>query len=368
MQRILHITGRMDRAGAETMVMNLYRAIDRNQFQFDFLYFTAEKCDYDDEIEKLGGNIYRITESNPIRRMLATKKLLQANSQWQIIHGHTLFSNAFHVWAAKMAKVSYRIVHAHSTNDTSHKSFIGKLYKKISIQSIDKNATHFIGCGMEASKFLFPKQKEVLFLPNSIDTTYFAEIGENEKDYLNKEFHIDDSYLKIIQVGRLQTVKNHTFSLRIAKKLKENNIPFKMFFVGQGALEKELKQRIKEKNLFDEVLLIGLRSDIPQLMAGADVMLMPSLHEGFPVVLVETQSVGIPSLVSNTVSSEVDLDVGLVAFESLDASLENWVEKLSSLKHKKRIEKNERLNKLAEQGFDIHTSVQILSELYKAMN
>lgn len=368
MQRILHVTGSMNRAGAETMIMNLYRVIDRNRLQFDFLYFTQDKCDYDDEIVKLGGKIYRITESNPIRRMLATKRFLQKNPQWQIIHGHTLFSNAFHVWAAKMANVPYRIAHSHNTSDQSNSGLIATIYQNWSRRKMKKYTTHYISCGMAASKFLFPKQKEVLVLPNSIDTTYFAEIGEREKDYLNKEFHINDSFLKIIQVGRLQTVKNHVFSLKIAEKLKENNIPFKMFFLGQGQLQEEIKQIIKEKNLLDEVLLLGLRSDIPQIMAGADVMLMPSLHEGFPVVLVEAQSVGIPSLVSNTVSSEVDLDVGLVAFESLEACLENWIEKLFILKNKKKIKRSERLNKLAEKGFDIHTSVQILSELYKSMN
>lgn len=368
MQRILHITGRMNRAGAETMVMNLYRTIDRSQFQFDFLYFTAEECDFDAEIKELGGEIHRIIASNPIRRMLATKKLLQENTQWKIVHCHTLFSNAFHVRAAKMAKVPFRIAHSHNTSDQSNSGLIATIYQNFSRRKMNKYSTHFIGCGKEASEFLFPKQKDVFFLPNSIDTVYFATVGEKEKDYLNKEFNIDDTYLKIIQIGRLQKVKNHLFSIKIAEKLKEKNIRFKMFFIGQGELEKEIKKEIREKHLTDEVLLTGLRTDISQLMAGADVMLMPSLHEGFPVVLVEAQSVGIPSLVSSDVSAEVDLGVDLVTFESLDASLGNWVEKLSSLKHRKRIEKNERLNKLAEQGFDIYSSVQILSELYKSMN
>src|SRR5690606_16765613 len=115
--------------------------------------------------------------------------------------------------------------------------------------------------------------------------------------------------LKIIQVGRLQVVKNHGYSLLIAKKLKDKNIPFKMFFVGQGELYKDLKEQVIKDKLINEVVILGLRSDIPQLMAGADVMLMPSLSEGFPVVLVEAQSVGIPSLVSDTVSPEVDLNV-----------------------------------------------------------
>lgn len=69
MKRIVHIIGKMDRAGAETMIMNLYRAIDRSKFQFDFLSFSNKRGDFDDEIERLGGRIYRITEKNPFKRM-----------------------------------------------------------------------------------------------------------------------------------------------------------------------------------------------------------------------------------------------------------------------------------------------------------
>ena len=59
-ERVLHIAGRMDRAGAETMLMNYYRQVDRSRLQFDFLVFTQDVCDYDAEIEALGGKIVRM--------------------------------------------------------------------------------------------------------------------------------------------------------------------------------------------------------------------------------------------------------------------------------------------------------------------
>lgn len=368
MKRIVHIVGKMDRAGAETMIMNLYRTIDRTQFQFDFVTFSKEKGDYDEEIKSLGGKVFHIAEKNPIKRMFRLQAFLEAHPEYQIVHAHTLFSNAFHVWAAKMAKVPYRISHSHNTSAQSKNKFIARLYHGISKIIIEKNTTHFIGCGLAAGKFLFPAQDQVLMLPNSVDTKYFAAIGEKEKEYINQEFGTTSSCLKIIQLGRLQTVKNHSFSLKIAEKLKGKGIEFQMFFVGQGDLKKEIAAQIKEKNLTKEVLLVGLRSDISQLLAGADVMLMPSLHEGFPVVLVEAQSVGIPSLVSDSVSPEVDLNVSLVEFESLHAPTDRWIEKLISLKSKERLTKDIRLKKLGDQGFDIYTSVNILSSLYDSLN
>lgn len=58
--RVLHVIGKMDRGGAETLLMNLYRVIDRSRVQFDFLVHSPEKGDYDDEIEALGGTIYHL--------------------------------------------------------------------------------------------------------------------------------------------------------------------------------------------------------------------------------------------------------------------------------------------------------------------
>ncbi|WP_271393620.1 glycosyltransferase [Aequorivita sinensis] len=367
MQRILHIVGKMDRAGAETMIMNLYRVIDRTQFQFDFVVFTDNPGDYDAEINSLGGKIFVLKGNSPISRMFALKTFLVKHPEYQILHSHTLFASAFHIFAACLAKVPFRISHAHSTNRTSSNKLASILYETICRKTINKFSTNFISCNKAAKNYLFPSKEDVLILPNSIDTSKFAEIGLNCKEYLNQEFDIDDSYLKIIQVGRLQKVKNHSFSIKIAEKLKEKNIPFRMFFIGQGELEVTIKKEVKEKDLIDEVILTGLRSDIPQLMAGADVMLMPSLHEGFPVVLVEAQSVGIPSLISDTISLEVDLNVELVEFVSLNANIDIWVEKLIKLKQKNRLEKELRLNRLAQKGFDIYTSTEILSKLYGSL-
>ncbi len=367
MNRILHITGKMDRAGAETMIMNLYRHIDRTKFQFDFVSFSDEEGDFDKEIKDLGGIIYHITDSNPIKRMFALRNLLKEHLEYKIIHCHTLLSNAFHLYAGKMAKVPYRISHAHSTNNSSKGKIIDSLYYSFSKTMISKYSTHFISCGHEAGEFLYPSQKNVLFLPNSIDTRCFSEVGQKEKMYLQKMFQLDDDCLKIIQVGRIENVKNHRFSLEIASELKTRDIKFKMFFVGQGELLVEIEKEIKTKKIEKDVLLLGLRSDIPQLMAGSDVMLMPSFHEGFPVVLVESQSVGLPSLISASISKDVDMGVGLVEFESLETDMPIWVEKLVQLKQKEKIDSQIRLSKIAEQGFDIYNSVEILANLYNSL-
>ena len=131
-KRVLHIIGKMDRAGAETMLMNLYRHIDRDQIQFDFVTFTYEEGDYDSEIIELGGKIIPIVGPNAISRMGRLARFLKDHPEYQIVHAHTLLSNAFHLIAAKIAGVKCFISHAHSTSNGKF-GFIARVYEKISI-------------------------------------------------------------------------------------------------------------------------------------------------------------------------------------------------------------------------------------------
>ncbi len=364
MQRIIHIVGKMDRAGAETMLMNLFRNIDRNKFQFDFVVFTNEKGDYDDEVLQLGGKIIPIVENSVIKRTIKLTKFLKENPDYKIIHAHTLFSNAFHIIAAKMANIPIIISHSHNTDDRTKGVVISKIYKSFSKSIINKFSTARIACGKEAAKSLFGNKnlQDVIILPNAIDSNYFYEIGKNNLSYIDTLFNIDEDVIKIVQIGRLQEVKNHAFSLNVAKILRDKNIPFKMFFIGKGDLHNSIIKSIQDYNLEDNVLVLGLRTDIPELMAGADLMIMPSLYEGFPVVLVESQAVGLPVLVSDNVSYEVDLKLDMINFLSLDEEL--WAENIIEQKYKIRKQKSTLSSIFDKEGFDIFSSVNKIEKLY----
>ncbi len=153
------------------------------------------------------------------------------------------------------------------------------------------------------------------------------------------------------------------FSIELAQYMKNKGFNIKFFFIGQGSMEMTIRNEIERRDLKDIVEILGLRTDITELMGGADVMIMPSLYEGFPVVLVEAQSVGLRSVISDTISQEVDLDVGLIDFLSLKSDLEKWTNMII-LKKKSTFTLEQRLNKISEQGFDIVSNVQKLQALY----
>lgn len=364
MIRVLHIVGKMDRAGAETMLMNLYRHIDRTQVQFDFITFTIQKGDYDDEILALGGKIIPIMAKNPIDRMFKLAQFLKKHPEYQIVHAHTLLSNAFHMLAAKIAGVQHRITHSHSTNG-SKTGVINIIYENVTKLLISKLATEQIACGEEAAEYLFKTSKDVWVLKNAIDLEYYQNIAVQSREYwttINSEV----KNIKIIQVGRLSEVKNHLFSLDIARQLRDKGVKFTFFIVGQGPLECLIQEKIQEYKLEKNVFMLGVRSDVPQLMAGADVMLMPSLHEGFPVVLVESQAVGLKSLISDRIAREVDLNLNLVNFLSLN-NVNSWLNAVT--KQKAIFVSESDISKcLQDNCFDVKKNSEDLLDYYKKLS
>lgn len=358
--RVLHIVGKMDRAGAETMLMNLYRHIDRTQVQFDFITFTTDQGDYDEEILALGGKIFPIIASNSIERMFKLTSFLKQYSEYQIVHAHMLLNNAFHLLAAKKAGIQHRISHSHNTQNAKS-GIVANLYEKFAIYLNKSLSTKRIACGKEAAEYLFNTSKNVWLLNNAIDLQLYNEISLTNKNSW-KAVKSDLQGLKIIQVGRLNEVKNHDFSLKIARKLKELGVNFTFFIVGQGPLEDLIQKKIKEYKLGENVFMLGIRSDVPKLMAGADVMLMPSLHEGFPVVLVESQAVGLLSLISDRVAPEVDLDLDLVKFLPL-GDVDTWVKALKNRKDKS-ISQSEIYTCLYASSFDVKKNATDLLNFY----
>jgi glycosyltransferase EpsF len=201
----------------------------------------------------------------------------------------------------------------------------GRLYQRVSRQLIGWTANRFVACGRAAAEYLFPGRKDVALIPNAVDIDKFASASG---DGVRAAIGIPDDHLVIVQVGRFMPVKNHVRSVEIARELRRAGVDFRMLMVGDGPERPGIESMVQQHALDGSVLFLGMRTDIPELMAAADVMLMPSFHEGFPVVLVEAQAAGLPSVVSSAVSPEVELGMDMVRFVGLDAPDGEWAEAL----------------------------------------
>ncbi|MDQ8738351.1 glycosyltransferase family 1 protein [Paenibacillus sp. LHD-38] len=361
----------MNRGGAETMIMNIYRNINYMSFNFDFITFTDKESDYDKEILKLGGRIFYVKPFsllNPLRFIEDLRQVIQKNGPFHAVHAHTLFNIGLIALAARKEKIKLRIAHAHSTRDTLNDNIVRKMYQRIMKHLIIRNANSLIACGKEAGVFLFGKEfeRKGMIVPNAVDLDKYLTVSSDDITNLKKKLEIGENIFIIGQVGTLNEIKNYHYSISIAQRLKNIGFEFCMIFVGDGDLRKNLELEVEEKGLSSYVRFVGLRNDVPLFLNIFDLFIMPSLYEGLPLALIEAQATGIPCIVSSKVTSEADIGLGLVEFVNIDQNHEEWVERILAKKTDgciidvKDIKSKFRINK-----YDIKSNSDLYLDLYK---
>ena len=356
MIRILHVFGRMDRGGAETMIMDLYRKFDKTKIQFDFVVHTDEKCAFDDEIIGLGGRIFRVPKfvgTNCFAYVNTWKKLFREHGEWKIIHAHVRSTASIFLYIAKKRGL-YTISHSHNACEES--SFEG-IVKRILQFPIRFIADSFMACSIKAGKWLFGN-KSFDVLNNAIDSQNFIfnmKIREEKRQELGI---LSDE--KIIYVAaRMVEQKNPIGTIEIFSKIHKNDSKCRLLWVGDGPMRKKIESKICDLKLQNVVKFLGTRSDVSQILQAADVFLLASFYEGLPVSVIEAQASGLPCLISDAITKEAAI-TDLCQFLPIKKS-ECWVEAVSKL------DLNARQNMksaIVEAGYDVETKAKWLEEFY----
>lgn len=369
--RVLHVVGGMNRGGAETMIMNLYRKIDRNKIQFDFLYMKPGEHHYDQEIRALGGRILRI---NPPRKVGAIRHIweivstIRKNGPFVAVHTHTLFHSGIVLLAAFLAGVNKRICHSHSTSNVGAHKFLRKVYFFIMKLMIKIFATDMIACGRDAGIYLFGKRAlesgKVVIFPNAIDLKKYEILTDDDALRLRKLLDLPEEAIIIGHVGRFAEPKNHKFFVPLIEYVKTNSLNVCLVLVGDGKLRSSIQKLVEEKGLNEYIKFLGVREDIPELMNMFDVFVMPSLYEGLPVTLVEAQAAGTPCVVSDNITREVDMGLNLVEFVSLDSPVETWIEKIIEKAGKKCRDFDKIREVYKKRKYDVEITANDIMEIY----
>lgn len=365
MIRIIHVLGGLNRGGAETMIMNLYRQIDRTKIQFDFIIHTKNHCDYTDEVLSLGGKIYsfpKFTGNNVLKLRQIWSKFFEDHSEYKILHSHVRSYASLYLPVAKKFGVK-TIIHSHSTNNGKGLPAIAKSVLQFPLRF---QANYYIGCSKEAGEWLFGKKivnsNRYYMLKNAVNTHDF-KFDEAKRERIRSEFNVSDGQLLIGTVGRLTTQKNPQGIIEICKALKETiGTKFKFVWVGTGSFKEKIESEIKNFGLEDTVILAGVRSDVPEIMMGMDIFILPSLFEGLPVVAVEAQASGLPCLLSDTITKDIAIS-NLVCYLPINGDYSEWVN-LISQGGLKRVDVTQNI---IDSGFDIKTSAEWIEDFYRGI-
>jgi glycosyltransferase involved in cell wall biosynthesis len=359
--RILQVMSYMGRAGAETMIMNYYRNIDRNKVQFDFVVHTEEHCAYDDEIKELGGKLFRMPRYrvlNHFAYLKAWQDLLKSHPEHRVLHGHYFTFSALYFWVARKYKVKC-IGHSHIE---MKKNFKSRIMRVITFP-LRYLSDYFFACSIAAGEFLFGLKvihgKRFTVLNNAIDANLFA-YNKNKRVKARLAERIDDKFV-IGHIGRFATQKNHEFLIDIFSEIKKVYSASVLLLVGDGGLRNVIEKKVADLGLNDDVIFTGVREDIPDLLQAMDVFLFPSLFEGLGIVAVEAQAAGLHCIVSDTVPSEAKL-TDLVEFVSLKESPKYWASKV--LQYAGGYARRNTFREIVDAGYDIKDSAIWLEKFY----
>lgn len=354
MIRVVHILGNLSVGGVESFIMSVYRRIDRDKIQFDFIVHNLENDAYREEIESLGGRIFildRLNFLNPLKYIRDLDKILEDHKEISILHCHFRGTEAIILKEAKKYGLM-TISHNHGTqNSSKFNSLIRRIFKKdvlkysdIKLACSDQAGTDFYGRGSYKK------------INNGIDTEKY-KFDEDVRQKTRRELKFEENYV-LINVGSLSDIKNQDFLIRLMPDLLEKNPDIRLLLVGDGPLKSDLENLCKDLKVSDQVIFLGNSDRVNELLMAADIFLFPSKREGLGISAIEAQASGLTSLLSTNVPRDAGISE-LARFIALDK--DKWMGEI--LYNKGSIRKNV-IEEIRRKGYDIETSVKKLSNIY----
>lgn len=354
--RVLHVVGRMDRGGAETMIMNLYRNIERSKVQFDFAVHTEEVGEFDEEIISLGGRIYRFPRyrgSNHLAYVRSWHDWARQNDDVSVVHGHLFTIAGIYL---RIVRRSGRATIAHS-HATSHGVGPSATIKDLMRLTVRGSADFYLACSRDAARWLYgeriSRRSDCFVVKNAIETDTFTFDAE-KRIHLRSKLGLGGVTV-VGHAGRFEYDKNHHRLISVFTDLVRVSPDAKLLLLGDGTLRREIEIMVQHAKLASNVIFLGSVANVSDYLQAMDVFVLPSHHEGLGIVIIEAQASGLPCVVSTTVPAEAFI-TPLVQAVSLEEPNSRWVDEiLRRATPERRISP---LGEIAASGYDASQNAQ----------
>lgn len=357
--RILHIGMTSNKGGLESFIMNVYRNIDRNLIQFDFLAMHGTKVPYEDEINSLGGKVYYIIyPKKDVRRIFKPITGFLKDKKYHAVHYHrTHLGDLNYLWQAKAVGIPMRIVHAHSSGYISSLNVISKLSEKINKRFINSVSTDLIACSHKAGKWMFGDNKYEM-LPNAINLEDYTFSFEKRKK-IRENYNVMEDDVVLGHVGSFFDVKNHDFIIDMFYELTLNSRKnYKLMLIGDGINFHKIKHKVSSLKIEEKVLFLGSQRRVDNIINAFDVFILPSKFEGLPISSIEAQANGLPSLLSDQITKEIVISKNTKQL-AIDHT-ELWTETINNMD----LTRLDNMKQLESAGYDIKEMSKKLEQFY----
>lgn len=344
--------------GVASFAMNYFRDLDQSEIHVDFALYADRPSPYYDEIRMRESDIYILPKVSDIKEHIKKCNEILSAKKYDIVHDNTLHISIPMMFCAKKKNIPVRILHSHNTKmgETSQK----ELRNKILLPVLRSLATDYAACSELAGEAMFG-QKQFDIIPNVISSDNYR-FDEKKRQIVREQMDAGRKYI-IGTVGRLAEQKNPFFAVEVIKKLHEEMPGTEYWWIGSGDLDNQIKEYIESCGALNYIKLLGSRNDVLDLYQAMDCFFLPSMFEGLPVTGVEAQAMGLPMVVSDTVTKEM-VYTDLVDYVNLSESINVWVKRLKKALSRK-VDRKIYSGKLKQSVFSDVGCGERLGDLYE---
>lgn len=366
--RVLCYSEAWGQGGIETFLMNLYRRLQGDGFAFSLFSTWDWNGELDKELSDLG--IPRWTafpDNKPDQITRASKGPIAFKHLIQQVCPSAVYINTMNGMGflySKVAKdmgVPIRVVHSHNSAFGNGSAAAKAIAHNIGRDLWAGTATVRLAVSNEAGRYLFGVRSfEVV--NNGVDTHHFS-FDALKRDECRDACGIPRDVLLFGSIGRIAEEKNPFFQIRTFARIKEL-VPDAMYLMaGEGELRAQAEALAKELGLRSSVIMPGYFTDTSPLYSALDCFLMPSLHEGLPMVSIEAQSCGLPILCSDGLADEghiTDLEVRLPLSDGEEA----WAKKAVHMA-RSEVDRAGYAARVRAAHFDANDTAQSLAHVFR---
>ena len=327
-------------------VMNLYRALNKKLFSFDFVVYDDYKTEYLEEVLRNGDKVFQFRQKhkNKLLNYLDQKRFVDnilKYEKYNIVHcnGNSLLGILRAALPAKKHNL-HVITHSHNQGER-HENIIGRVVSNYLKRKISTVAELGYTCSDKAGKSKYVEEfihsSKYKVIDNGIDVKKYS-FNSLIRKKIRAEFGISEETFLIGHVGRFEYPKNQSYLLDIFHEVIKLEPSAKLVLVGDGIQRHEFEEKIQKIGIWNNVILTGLRMDVNEIYSALDLFVLPSVHEGFPFVLVEAQMNGLRCIVTDNISKDVNIS-GQVKFISIENTPEVWANAIRYTRN--RLDENE---------------------------
>lgn len=361
--KILMVLASTSIGGAEMYVLNLLRNMDLSIYHVDLaVCFSNNEAGIYKDVQSLGCSVFILPYFklfNYFQYVRTWNKFLSAH-HYDIVHGHTTNSASVYLSIAKKHGC-ITIAHCHSSGFRGN--WMQRKVKAFFASNLTSVADYWYACSEKAAKHLYGKEylsyENYYTAPNAINVENYL-FSDSIRKRIREDLNLSEDVFLCGHVGSLTAPKNHSFLLDVFSSVLLRNPNSRLLLCGDGPLKTEIEEKIDFLGIRDKVILKGVVRNVNEFMMAMDVLIFPSFFEGFPITVIEAEATGLPIVLSDRITKEVDV-ADCIVRKSILESAQSWSETACSIKCGDRTAYN---STIANSIYNMHTAVSTIEKNY----